>query len=310
MRMFRRQRGVVFAAGCGLVWLAGSAAAQSVERSLYVSVLDASGAPVTDLAARDFVVREDNGEREVLRVSPATEPIQIALLVDNSQAAEPFIGDFRRALHDFVTAVDSQHQIALIGLGQRPTILVDYTRDRRRLDEGVSRLFAQTGSGTYLMDAITEVAQGLQRRESTRRVLVAIVTKGPEFSSRYSRQVLDELRQSGAVLDAFVMTSGAGPRADASGTQPAFALVDDLSDQNVRERELTLSQGPALTGGRREDLGSSMSVSSRLRDLARELNNQYRVVYAATRDLIPAESVEVSVRRPELRVRATRIPPK
>ena len=54
-----------------------------------------TGAPVADLGPADFIVREDNVAREVLRVAPASEPMQIALLVDNSQAAEPFIRDYR-----------------------------------------------------------------------------------------------------------------------------------------------------------------------------------------------------------------------
>ena len=54
---------------------------------MYVSVLDKAGAPVPDLGPADFIVREDNVAREVLRVAPATDPMQIAILVDNSQAA-------------------------------------------------------------------------------------------------------------------------------------------------------------------------------------------------------------------------------
>ena len=309
MRVSFRQPCVIVGVSCGVVWMAGSAAAQSVDRALYASVLDKSGAPVTDLTEKDFVVRESNVSREVLRVSPATEPIQIAVLVDNSQASDPFVADFRRGLSDFLKAIGDQHEVTLVGMGQRPTILVDYTRDRKRLDQGVTRLFAQAGSGAYLMDSISEIVQGLRRRESARRVLVVISTQGPEFSSRFSQQVLDELQQSGAILEAFVLTARAAGDIDTSGTQRKLTPVD-LSDQNVREREMTLSEGAAMTGGRREDLATSMALSSRLRDLAMELNNQYRVVYAGPRALIPAESVEITVKRPELRVRATRVPPK
>lgn len=309
MRVSPRQRLMFFAVSCGLVWAAERAWAQSVERTVYASVLNKAGAPVTDLTVRDFVVRESNVDREVLRVYPATEPIQIAVLVDNSEASDPFVADFRRALSDFVNAIGDQHQVALVGIGQRPTILVDYTRDRKRLDQGVARLFAQTGSGAYLMDGVTEVVQGLRKRESARRVLVVISTQGPEFSSHFSQQVFDELRQSGAMLEAFVITDRAGRNFDTSGVRQNLAPLD-LSDQNTREREMVLSEGAAMTGGRREDLGTAMALTARLRDLATELNHQYRVVYAGPRALIPAESVNVSVKRPELRVRATRIPPK
>src|SRR6266513_3762806 len=62
---------------------------QAIERSMFVSVVDQAGAPVPNLGPSDFLVREDNLSREVLRVVPATDPMQIAILIDNSTAAGP-----------------------------------------------------------------------------------------------------------------------------------------------------------------------------------------------------------------------------
>ncbi|HEX7139870.1 MAG TPA: hypothetical protein VF219_18605, partial [Vicinamibacterales bacterium] len=74
------------------------------ERTLYVSVLDQNAAPVPDLGPADFVVKEDNVTREVLRVVPATDPMQIAVLVDTSQAARDQISFIRQALPPFAAA--------------------------------------------------------------------------------------------------------------------------------------------------------------------------------------------------------------
>ena len=43
--------------------------------------------PVPGMGPSDFIVREDNVAREVLRVVPATDPMHIAILLDNSVAA-------------------------------------------------------------------------------------------------------------------------------------------------------------------------------------------------------------------------------
>ena len=106
---------------------------QAIERSMYVSVLDQTGAPVPNMGPGDFIVREDNLSREVLRVVPATDPMQIAILVDNSTAAEPLVPQIRRALPAFLealtkpTASGRRNEVAIITLGSRPTILADYS---------------------------------------------------------------------------------------------------------------------------------------------------------------------------------------
>ena len=87
------------------------------DRTMFVTVVDGSGAPVKGLRPDDFVVREDGVQREILRVEPATGPIEITLLVDNSQAATPFIGDFRGALADFMRSVGKGNEIGLTSFG-------------------------------------------------------------------------------------------------------------------------------------------------------------------------------------------------
>ena len=82
------------------------------ERALFVSAVDKDGEPVSGLGPDAFIVREDGARREVLRVSRATEPIDIALLVDNSTAASHEITFFREALSKFVAKMAPGNNIA------------------------------------------------------------------------------------------------------------------------------------------------------------------------------------------------------
>src|SRR5881394_2759371 len=63
---------VLTAAATAAAWTAHPAA-QPIQRSLYVSVVNDAGAPVPNLGPADFIVREDNVTREVLKVAPADE---------------------------------------------------------------------------------------------------------------------------------------------------------------------------------------------------------------------------------------------
>jgi VWFA-related protein len=267
------------------------ALAQARERELYVSVVDQQGAPAMGLGPDDFEVREDGVRREVLRVTPATDPMQIALLIDNSQAATDAIKDIRSAVLAFVeTMIPEGHQIALITFGERPTIVTEYTTSTAELKRGVGRLFARPGSGAHLLDAVADAAQGVTRREATRPVIVAITTEGIEFSNLRFETVRDELLRSGAALHALVLVG---------------RTVPDLRNEEIRNRNLLIDHGTRATGGRRETLLTVMALEPQMKELAAELLNQYKVVYARPDALIPPDRVEVRTPRPGLTARGT-----
>src|SRR5687768_12576340 len=94
-------------------------------RDVYVSVLDPKGVPVQGLTAADFTVREDGIAREVLKAVPATEPLQVALLVDDSQAATSMLQPLREGIAAFVAKLQGKAEIALVTFGERPTTQVE-----------------------------------------------------------------------------------------------------------------------------------------------------------------------------------------
>lgn len=266
--------------------------AQSTERTVFASVVDKNDAPVTGLAASEFIVREDEQAREILRVSAATEPMLIAVLVDTSQAIEEHLLDIRNALRGFFKQMAGKHEVALIGLGERPTVLSDYTRDPARLEKAIGSVFARTGSGTYILDGIVEVSNAMRRRESARRHIIVYAARGPEFSERYHQSVIDALRESGATLHTLGLTR------------------QNVAAASREEQELakTVADGTQETGGRRDDLLTPMALTDRLASLGAELENQYQIVYSRPAKLIPPKTLQVTSKRTGVTVRARRTP--
>lgn len=286
------------AAGVVLVGLAGFAAtahlaAQAQQRALYVTALDkSSGNPVSDLQPSDIIVKEDDATREILKITPASEPMQVAIMVDNSAAAERYIRDYREAVPAFISAlqadeqVKGKHEIALISLADRPTILSDYTSDPARLQKATDRLFHSSGSAVYFMDGVIEISQGITKRSNPRPVIVAIITEGPDLSSRHFRQVLDPLRVAGAALH--IVTIG--------------------SPQNMQDdRNMVLDMGPKQSGGSFNTILTGSALPGRLKQLANEITHQFRVTYARPPRLIPPEKVTVTSKRGDLVLRGTAI---
>jgi von Willebrand factor type A domain len=268
--------------------------AQAIERSMIVSVVDEAGAPISDLGPTDFVIREDNAAREVLKVGPATEPMHIALLVDTSRASRGNIAHYRTALPPFVTALinfnetGAKNQVALLAFGERPTVITNYTSNLTELERGINRLWALDDSGAYLLDALYEVCQGFEKRETRRPVIVAITQEGRELSYRQYDQVLGPLRDSGAPFNALIIgTPNAG-----------------LSEE-ARSRNIVLDEGTRGTGGIRDQLLTPMALAGRLKQLATVLTHQYLVTYAHPDSLIPPERVTVSAKAAGMTARGT-----
>ncbi len=254
-----------------------SAQAASRERTMFVSAVDPKGEPVEGLADDAFVIREDGVRREVIRVSRATEPIDVAVLVDNSAAMAPHLTLFREAVGGFVARMASFHTVALIGLADRPTILTDYTRDVSQLSDSAGRLFPMTGSGMTLLDAVVETTRGLARRESPRAVIVPVLTDGAEFTNRYHRDVIKGLVDGHIAM--YPVTVG------------QFVQTEE---HGIRERSLFLEVGSRDSGGHRTFLLSPHGLNGALQRLARELSSQYKVVYVRPDSLIPPKKATVS----------------
>jgi hypothetical protein len=278
------------------LWIAAGPqlAAQSRERSMYVSALNDAGAPVPNLTPSDFIVREDNVAREVLRVEPATDPMQIAILVDNSQAARAYIVDIRNALVAFVnmmgapSASGAHNEMSIIALADRPTKLADYTTSRAQLLKGIDRVFSVPQAGTLLLDGVMETSKALKKRGAMRPVIVAMVTQGPEFSDRYYDQVLQPLYDSGAQFHALEIGAMRSATSDA-----------------VRDRGMVLDVGTQRTGGRHDSLVSSMALEPKMKEVADELLHQYKLTYAHPDSLIPPDKVTVTASHPGLTVRGS-----
>jgi VWFA-related protein len=266
-----------------------AALAQTKPTDTYVSVLDSKGDPAIGLTAEDFHVREDGVVREVLKAGPATEPLTVALLIDDSQAANPAVQMIREAVDGFITALSGKAEIAIITFGERPTIALDYTSDQKKLHDAANHIFPRTGAGAYLMDAIIEVSKGLQKREAKRPPVIAVLMleDDVEFSNRHYDQVLDPLAKGRAALH--VVSLG----------QPKARLTDE-----IRNRDQVIAMGTERTGGRRDNVLALTAAAPKMKQLASELLNQYVVTYARPETLIPPEKLEVTVSKPGLVARA------
>lgn len=283
---------VVLLAVSAVALLPSSLRAQETEQTLYVSVLDKEGHPVSGLDVPDFRVKEDGQSREILRAGRTSDPLDLGILIDNSQSIQPYLNDFRKALATFVAkmADEQSASISLIGMADRPTGLENYTTSVATLQRGVQKVFPQPGAGTVFQDSIIDAIKGIRARKNPRRALLVITGDGPDFSNVPYQRTLEVLAASGTTLHVLRISPNNGA---------------SMRDERARDRSYVIDQGTRASGGRRQELLTSMGLADALSQVAEDLGAQYKVVYGRPGALVPPRAVEVAVSRADLTARGT-----
>ncbi len=276
-------------------------AGQTTARTVYVSVTDAKGAAIADLAPADFSVKEDGKAREVTKVEPASEMLHVALLVDDNGLG---VNDMRNGSAGFIQRLQGKAQIALVTTAGQNVVRVDFTTNTAVLIGGVSQLFARTAPpGAHLLEGIYEAAKTLESRKAARSAIVVVTFLGEEYSNLRQDRVLDQLRRSGASLHIVAIGKNEG-RTMSSAPGTASGSIDENINLNK-----VLGDGPKQSGGRHEEMVTSAGVPKALQLIADELLNQTVVTYALPAGVKPSDKINVSLNRRGASLRTpTRVP--
>ncbi|MFL6280842.1 MAG: VWA domain-containing protein [Vicinamibacterales bacterium] len=268
--------------------------AEGITRTVYVSVLNKAGAPVTDLSSDDFVVKEGGKDREIVGADMSAVPLRIAVVVDDNGT-----GIFRAGVAKFIERLQGRAEFALSSVEGQHLRLVDYTSNLDRVLTALSQLSARpaTNDGGQLLEGIFETAKDFQKRRAPRPVIVVLTVGGEEHSTLPAHHVLDELEKSGAALHVIAINSSA-LRAMATVSKPGALLESNLNLSEV------LGDGPKQSGGKREETVASAGIFSGLQELAEALRNQYAVSFSRPDSPRDTEKLSVSVKRSGLTVRA------
>ena len=161
-----------------------------------VAVTNSAGVPLRGLKASNFVVYEDGKPQEIVDFSTASEPFEVALVLDTSGSTRNDLQLIQRAAADFIASLRPGDRVALIAYNTdrkdgaafaASEILSRLTDDRNVLRAAVERV--RTSNGTPYYDSLIQVAEKIfaQRPSEAfrgRRALVAL-TDGVDSTSAF-----------------------------------------------------------------------------------------------------------------------------
>jgi hypothetical protein len=260
---------------------------------LVTALADAS-TPATGLTARDVAVKEDDVAREIIRVEAAPAPSHVMILVDDSQASERSIQFLRSGLTAFITRVAAMTpapQVGLMTFGERPTMRAPFSPKPDAALAAAGKLFAVPGSGSYLLQAITDTCRDLGKRSAVNPVIaVFAVDAGPEFSTARREQISAAVKDAGASLWPIVLQSPGQMDQTPEGLERSAVLGDVVTH----------------SGGVTRTILSPQSIEPAFDGLATLLASRYLVTYSRPDQLIPPTLIDVASRKDGVRLVASR----
>jgi hypothetical protein len=249
--------------------LAAGAPQGGVQKTALVTVVAEAGGPVANLAAPDFIVREDRATRDVVGVQPARDPLFITLLVDTIRPPAGVLAptqDLRRALTSFITTIKTGNpdaQIAILDFAGASVTAVDFTTEAATLDRFIQRLFPNRRADAVLIEAMVDGGRKLSDKPSLRRAIVAVDFNAPDSSAvQTMNQAAENIRKSGATV----------------------WTVSVRGTSTSSNREEVLNVLTRASGGMRMTVVEASGLESTLKSVANSLLSQYTVTFVRPAD--------------------------
>jgi len=289
--LFRLRRAAVVGlmlAAATAVGIAGAPQSGN-EKSVYALVMDAqSKKPVPNLPQTAFLIREDNQDRQVVRVAPLTDPMAIVLLADTTSAFVQAPRDLRDSAAAFIKrmlADSPKSSIALWEFGGADIPIENFTSDEAKLEQATTKLFPKgsmtdlnTYVGSNLLEAIAGASKVLAKRPEARRMIVAFNSDlSAEMSTMDGRQVQDEVQKANATL--VVVSIQVDSTTSSTITPTGNRTSGSVGAAPGAKRDNVVDNVCPLSGGTRITIGTIPALAPTLENVADLLAGQYVVTY-------------------------------
>ena len=236
--------------------------------SLSVTVTDAAGRYVTDLAPEQLNIFEDGAKQDIAYFNRTSVPIALALLLDTSASMEDKMTTAKEAAVGFVRRLRPPDLGQLIGFADRVEVLQPFTSDQAALERAIRRTVAN--GSTPLYNAVYIALKELKRIRATteqdiRRQAIVVFTDGADTSSLMDfDELLDLAKRSETAIYAIALRS-----------------PSEIASRTYADTDFSLRQLAQQTGGRWFFPTRIEDLAGVYGQIADELANQYVVGFVS-----------------------------
>ncbi len=202
--------------------------------SVDVAILDDHNRFIPGLQQGYFRVLEDGVPQQISQFGHGEAPMTICMLIEFSGRFQAFWSggwyETLQASYGFLETLKPEDNVAVVEYDLRPTILSDFSPDKRKAEEAMSLLRIPGFSESNVFDALTDMADRMTAIEG-RKAILLIGTGLDTFSKITFDKARRSLQESGVPIYTVSVLQIARIMAESRGMSP-MAEMDFLQADN------------------------------------------------------------------------------
>jgi len=247
--------------------------------TLDVAVLNNKGQFIPGIAKDQFRILEDNVPQQIRGVSMGEAPLTISMVIEFSNRFQQYWGpawyQTLQLAWGFASTLKREDYVAVVAYDMKPEILSDFTTDRGKTQQALSRLQIAAWSEANLFDAITDTADRMSGIEGRKAIL--LISSGIDtFSKITFDQTRKKLQEAGVPIYAIGLMQTLRMLMEARGMLGPMANMDFLQADNELKTFAKETGGQAYFP---RFQGESPGI---FQEIHQALRNQYVITYQPT----------------------------
>jgi VWFA-related protein len=240
-------------------------------------LLAQTGQFVPNLKPGNFRVYEDGVEQKVAGFKRTEAPITALLLCEFASTNYYFIYDMRNAAYAFANQLRPQDYVAMMTFDMRTKIIMDFTQDKRQLQEAIGTMTIPGFSERNLFDALYEAEDRLSRIEG-RKYIVLIASGRDTMSKLTLDKILQKVKNTPDVT-IFSISTGGALRAMTEGRG---GMMGSMRDLDYLQADNEMKTFATLTGGRWFSPRFGAEMPEIFGEINRNIRSKYQLIYHPT----------------------------
>ncbi|HUX65864.1 MAG TPA: VWA domain-containing protein [Terriglobales bacterium] len=260
------------------------------EVQIPVTVETKSGQFVPNLTIKQFELFEDGVPQKIEKVNVTNDaPMTVVMLVEFSNSDYyPLLYRMLEASYLFTGQLQPQDWVALVTYDLKPTILVDFTHDKRAVYAGLNSLHFANFSETDLFDSLADTIDRLNGIKG-HKTIVLISTGLNSFSHMNFDQLRKKLEATqGITIYSVSMSWTLEEWADENGYPTS-------SEMNMYQGDNEMRYFATITGGRYYQPRFEGAFNDVFRDIAGAVRSQYTLSYVPTNRKLDGTTRKIKV---------------